>query len=228
LPQGALTHIDDVFRSKFWMRERVLENKFLEKGNLQEQDSLGLKSSVDSKFYAKNKESFDNDFIQGTPDAVAEDFVIDTKTSWDMESFDKAELSHVYEWQVKGYCWLTGKAKGQLVYCLVNAPAHLVTDEIKKLYYRLGCPDESNDRYLDLARKIERNMIFDKSKFVKDNPGYDFYNSIWDFDVPEKFRVKTFDVELTDGDISVIKSRVTLARKVLQKKAKKYLPEVPA
>lgn len=222
LPKGALTHIDDVFREKYWMRKRILENKYLEKGNLCEQDALELISKVDGKFYPKNKESFENEFIQGTPDSV-HDFVDDTKASWDLESFDKTKsIDHIYNWQVKAYCWLTGRTKGRVRHCLVNAPEHLVTEEIKRVYFRMGCPDETNDRYLDLARQIERNMIFDKAKFVAENPGYDFRNSIWDFDIPEKYRVKTFGVELLDSDIEIIKSRVKMARKVLQEKVNEY------
>jgi hypothetical protein len=74
---------------------------------------------VNNKMYFKNKTAVVNDFITGMADAVSE-IIDDTKCSYDMDSFDNAELSHLYQWQIKGYCFGYGKTEGSVDYCLVN------------------------------------------------------------------------------------------------------------
>jgi hypothetical protein len=210
LPAGALTHLDDVFRSQYWGRKRLLDNKYLEKGNLCEDDSLGLLSQIDNGFYVKNKDHYSNDFIQGTPDVV--DPLIDTKSNYDLDSFDKATLTPVYEWQIKGYAWLIGKTEGTLAYCLVNGLIHHIQNERTKIFYALGTPDDDNDEWKEVRRQIERNHIFDIPAFQKAYPHYQFENELLDFSIPAELRVKLFKIELTEDDIFNIKRRVMMSR----------------
>jgi len=223
LPSGAITHLEDVFRSQFWKRRRLLFNKFLDKGNYAEQEGLALKSFVDNDFYEKNDEHFSNEYAQGTPDHVGEDLVIDIKCNYDMDSFDKAELTKIYEWQLKFYLWLTGKTKGQLVYTLVNTPYHQLIAAKKTLWYQLNMPDQEEDRWIEAVQQLERNMIFDIEGFKEQWPAYDFENVVLDFDVHPVFRVKQFDVTLEKEDIEFIKSRVVMCREWLCNKEKEVL-----
>lgn len=219
LPSGAITHLDDVFRSIFWGRKRFLSNKFLEKGLLQEENSLDLISKNDKTFYIKNDEHLSNDYLQGTPDNIQEGFVRDTKSNYDLKSFEEADITSLYEWQLKGYSWLVKERDGldffpigELVYCLVNNPSHQITNEANSMYYKLGCPSEENDKWKEVKRQIERNMIFDIAEFKKENPGYFFENEVLDFDIPAVLRTKKFVVETTKEDVLAIKSRVLLSR----------------
>jgi hypothetical protein len=208
-----------MFRSIFWRRKRFLNNKFLEKGNLQEENSLGLVSKNDNSFYIKNDEHFENEYIVGTPDNVQDGVVRDTKSNYDLKSFDEADITSLYENQLKGYSWLVKDSKGldffptgELVYCLVNNPAHLITNEMNSMYYKLGCPSEENDKWKEVKRQVERNCIFDIAEFKKENPGYFFENEVLDFDIPALLRTKKFIVETTEEDVMNMKSRVLLSR----------------
>ena len=214
LPAGAITHLEDVFRREFWGRERILNNKYLDKGKICEEDALDLKSKVDGQFYKKNKEKLSNGYIKGEPDN-RQDIIRDAKSNFDMESFDKAELTSQYEWQIKGYCWLDGKTKGELFYALVNNPWHQLEAEKKRVWYSMGMPEEQEERWQQVALQVEQNMIFDYEKFMKDNPNGDLIMQDNRYDIPAKLRIKSFDVTLTQEDIDFIKSRALLAREWL-------------
>lgn len=225
LPPGAITHLEDVFRSFFWKRTRLLNNKFLDKGNLCEDDSLGVLSLVDDYFYIKNDEQLENEWIKGMPDN-RQVIIRDTKSNWDMESFDKAELSTTYEWQLKGYCWLDKKTKGELDYCLVNNPLHQLINEKQRVWYAMGSPENDDERWMKAAQQVERNMIFDIAKFKRDYPGYDFENTVLDFDVPPICRVKKFEVELMPEDIKNVKRRVEMSRAWLMERERVELEKI--
>ncbi|QQU04202.1 hypothetical protein [Myroides odoratus] len=234
LPTGAITHLEEVFRHLFWKRRRFLENKYLSKGTICEEDALDLKSQRDEFFYRKNDEHLSNDFIQGTPDNLQKK-TKDTKTNWDLESFDNAELKTLYEWQLKGYMWivhsydlpeLETKTESELVYCLVNAPLHLIEDEKRRMWFQMGQPDDTDEEFRYKVAQLERNMIFDVSKFKKEYPGYDFYNPIQDFSIPPHMRLKSFNVTLTEEDIKHMTRRVTMAREWLVNKERETLKQI--
>jgi len=226
LSSGIKTHLDDVFRAVYWNRSRMLSNKYLEKGNIMEEDALQLVSDVDNEFYIKNKDLLQNDYIIGTPDNK-QDIIRDTKCNWDMTTFDKAELTSLYEWQIKAYAWLDDKTEGELCYTLVNCTYNQLDKAKRDLYYQLGCPDDDDEKYLEGLKQIERNMIFDVAAFKRDYPYYTFEND-GDFSIPPPFRVKKFQVTLTDEDIENMKRRVLLARKYLiakEQEAKQILKQ---
>lgn len=218
LSSGIITHLDNVFRAKFWNRSRLLYNKYLDKGNLSEEDSLDLLSKQDGYFYAKNEQYFENDYICGTPDNI-QFSVKDTKTNYDKESFDNAELTALYRDQVKGYIWLTLKElknwKGELVYVLVNNPVHQLLNEKTSLFYKLGQPDDDDIRFIEAIEQSERNMIFDINRFIKNYPHYNFQTKEWKYDIPSHMRLKRFEIALSTKDIKFIKQRVLMCREYL-------------
>lgn len=225
LPSGAITHLDSVFRDEFWGRRRMISNKHLEKGLLTEQDVLDLKSKADDEFYKKNDEELNNDYIKGSYDNYKNNIVRDTKSNYDLKTFDEAELSTLYENQLKGYSWLIKEnykldffPKAELVYGLVNLPLHHIQNEMTRQFYAHGNPDDDNEKWVEVKRQIERNGIFDVALFKRDFPHYIFENKILDFDIPPQFRLKTFEVETTQEDVDFIKSRVMLSRIYLCKK----------
>jgi len=229
LPSGAKTHLDDVFRSQFWKRRRHLTNKYLEKGLLCEQDILDIASKMDNDFYLKNDEHDENDYIQGSWDNYAVK-VRDAKANYDLKTFDEAELSNLYSWQIKGYSFIIKEKQnldhypeGELIYGLVNNPLHHIQNEMTRQFYANGNPDDDNEDWLEIKRQIERNHIFDKSLFVRDYPHYIFENSVWNYDIPAQFRIKKFDVTTTEEDVDHIKRRVMMSRVYLcQKEADVY------
>ncbi len=228
LPAGAITYLEEEFRYLYWGRRRSLSNKYLTKGTIAEEDALQLLSEIDGVNYWKNEEHLQNDYIQGTPDnrQIKEK---DTKCSWDLESFDNAELTTLYTWQLKGYSWLEHsynnteletKTESELCYCLVNAPLSVIEKEKKTLFYNMNMPDETDEEWIEACQQLERNMIFDVPAFKREYPHYDFYNTNLDFSIPAKMRVKRFDVTLEESDIKHITRRVTMARNWLIEKEK--------
>lgn len=224
LPPGAITHLDDIFRSQFWKRRRHLTNKYLDKGLLCEQDILDLLSKIDNEFYIKNDEHFQNDYIQGSWDNYLVK-IRDTKANYDLKTFEEAELSKLYEWQIHGYSFLAkdhykleNYPDGELVYGLVNSPHHHIANEITREFYANGCPDDDNENWIEIKRQIERNHIFDKSLFQRDNPAYVFQNEVWSYDIPAQFRIKKFEVSTKEEDVEHIKRRTLMSRIYLCKK----------
>ncbi len=220
LPTGAKSYLDGVFRDEFWGRRRILHNKYLVKGNMMEQDGLALISKLDGVFYSKNEPLFENEFTKGTPDTIYKDKIIDVKCNWDFDTFDVAELTKTYMWQIKAYMWLTGKKEGELAYCLVNCPAQQVRETVDGMIFKLGYQDdEYNEKWIEIKKQIERNMIFDW-KMIQDEY-WDWAQSPEERDnsnIPPIIRSKRFKVTLTDEDIVNMKSRVLLARTYLIKK----------
>lgn len=226
LPPGCITHLEDIFRSQFWGRKRFLYNKYLEKGTIVEEDNLELLSKVDGVPYWKNDQQFENDYIMGCPDNV-QGKVRDMKSNFDMDTFDKAEMTTLYEWQVKGYMWLTGIEEGELCYGLVNTPYHLIEKEKNSLFYAMGRPDDLDPKKIEAECQLERNMIFDMAAFKKEYPNADLMHGRtfetsnglrtiqWQAEVPAAFRVKRFPVTLEEKDIDNIKRRVTMCREWL-------------
>jgi len=225
LPKGAISYLDEVFRDVYWGRKRTPYNKFIEKGNLCEQDALDLLSQYDNDFYYKNEELLENNFICGTPDN-RQDIIRDTKANYDLESFDKAELTPLYQYQIKAYCWLDNKTNGQLCYCLVNNPIHHIEQERKSLWYRMGMPEQEDQQWIEAHKQLERNMIFDPIKFKEQYPDYDFINQESDLYIPPAFRVKKFDIELTQQDIDTMIERTKLAKQYLINKETETLDKL--
>lgn len=215
LPTGAISWLEKEFRRIYWGRERILHNKFLEKGTANESDCLDLLEEVDGKSYFKNEEKLENEYTHGTPDNRDDDKIIDTKANYDMDSFDNADLNGIYEWQIKAYLFLDNKTEGELCYCLVNTPLHHLEAQRKSLFYSMGIPDEENEEWIEIQKQIERNMIFDPMRFKEEYPHYTFLNDESDLYVPAPLRVKRFEVKLEPDDIEFMKSRVLLARKWL-------------
>jgi len=222
LPSGAKSYLDEVFRKEFWGRQRHVHNKYLEKGLYTEQDVLALKSAVIGGFCAKNDEELENLFIKGTPDSFDVDnltLVTDTKSCYDMESFDGAELTTIYTWQLRGYSWLLRDRfnlpsfpYGELFYGLVNTPPHIIENERNNLFYRMGARPDDDEEWQAVKRQHEKNCIFDINLFKEHYPEYTFVNEILDFTIPEQFRITTFTVDVNETHIAQMIQRVLLAR----------------
>lgn len=123
---------------KQWLKEQLygtkkrIENRYLSKGL--EVEAIALEYYAEQRglgFVLQNIESFENDFMTGTPDLILSDEVIDMKASWDCFTFPLFEddVDLAYWMQLQGYMHLTGKRKARLVYTLQNTPEELEWDE---------------------------------------------------------------------------------------------------
>lgn len=222
------THLIDVYVSEKHGRREDVSGKALDKGNECEEDGITLLSRINKKFYTKNEVHLKNDFIKGTPDLFEgkninnADIVIDTKLSWSAHTFFRAqkELNKLYEWQVQSYMWLTGAKEAYVAYCLVNGTLEAIEDEKKRLGWRLGVIDPGNNpEYLEKAKQIEINHIFDLELFMEHYQHYDLVNNVldWKYDIPMQDRVFSFHVKRDDEKIERLKNRIIDCREWMNK-----------
>jgi hypothetical protein len=116
--------------------ERV-SSKYMDKGIQVEDESIDLYNAVHLTSHSKNTERRNNDWITGEADIVAEDRIIDIKSSWCLTTFpvlgEQGE-DKGYEWQLRAYMMLWDKPRADIAYCLVSTPEDLIGWENKSLH----------------------------------------------------------------------------------------------
>lgn len=139
LTDGAKTYLQECFIGEVYGVRREAYGKALEKGVACEVDGLRmLNQALFPDRYVKNykdTEGVSNDWIRGTCDTIVDDTVYDIKNALDLFTFGKAELTHIYKWQLLGYGMLYGKPFGKLFYCINDMPDYMVVEEERKLFY---------------------------------------------------------------------------------------------
>jgi hypothetical protein len=114
---------------------KEIKSKYLTKGLMYEDMAMNFYSEHNGLFLLKNQDTFENDFMRGTPDCVSDGVVYDFKTCWDeftMPFFDKEPDSGYYA-QLQTYMELTGVRKAKLIYTLLETPEELLKpwEEVK-------------------------------------------------------------------------------------------------
>jgi hypothetical protein len=156
LSETAKTYLQELFIEEFFGRRKLLDTPAMQKGTSEEQASIDLLNRIFNSKYIKNEEKFDNDFVCGTPDIIGKETILDIKTSRDIFSYFKSGVTKVYKYQLISYCWLVGKEKSKLAYCLVNTPENEIVrqmgwyldDDKKQEQVRINNQyDDIDDRY---------------------------------------------------------------------------------
>lgn len=205
LTDGAKTYLKECFIGKIYGVRKEAYGKALEKGVACEQDGLGLlnKTLYKGRFVAKVDETKENEYIMGTPDTIMDDIIYDIKNAWDLFSFGKAELTHLHEWQIKGYCYLYGKEKGRIFYCLNNMPDYMISEEERKMFYTLRKWTTMDDPdFTTACDELRKGFVYDQ--------------------MPDHHRFKIFDVEFTKEDEEKIIACVNQGRKYLNELLKAH------
>ncbi len=211
LPDGAITHLYDIYDSHVYGISEDISGKQIDKGNLCEQDSLELITPYFDKFLLKNVKHFNKGLIQGTPDALTDEYVIDTKTSWNLRTWRAAEVTALYEWQLQCYMYLTDRPRAVLAYCLVDTPFELIADEVKRQTYYKGIIDDTSDEFYEVEEQVTRNMFYSDR-------------------IPAKNRVKFFTIERDDNKINAMIRRSEMALeklKEIHQAELNYKPQLP-
>lgn len=227
LPDGAITKLEEIFDDIFWKRKKLLNNKYLEKGLIVEEDSLDLLSEIDGVTYWKNDEYIENEFSKGCPDNIL-NRVRDAKSNYDYFTFKNADIISLYQWQIRDYIWILlsngveVERIGELCYCLVNSPAHRIEAERKSLWFSMGQPDYTEERWIKASSQLEMNHIFDIQKFKEDFPNFDLTNTTWR-NIPKHMRVKRFEVTLEDSHIEHMTRRSKMCKKWLIEREEKEI-----
>ncbi len=183
-----------------------IKSKYLDKGLYAEEDAITLLSEVDNVFYVKNTERKENEDHTGECDIIKvfpdKKIIIDTKCSWNPETFMAAKPDTDYEWQGHIYMELWDADEFHLRYCLVDAPPHLVQrekDSAKWKYFSGDMTDAELDAFekamLPIYQQIEMNMVY------SNNPAF-----------TKEERVKTFIFKRDKEKMKLMKEKVKLAR----------------
>ena len=192
LSETAKTYIQDLFKEKELGIAREFWSRYTDKGLQMEDEAIDFAGQVLGwEFVVKNEDSFENEWITGTPDVITKDLLADIKCSWDGNTFplfDTELKNKDYFWQMQGYMWLTGLDQAELVYCLMNTPHAIVEDEVRRAHWKAGLIDED----LDLREAVQSQHTFDY--------------------LPNNLRIKRFIVEKDEESIEKIKEKVEASR----------------
>lgn len=170
----------ELWLEEVYGRVRDFHNKYTDKGTMVEDDSMTLYSMQLGKFFKKNNDMFENEFITGHPDIITKDDIRDIKSCWDLFTFhDKLteKVNKAYDLQLQGYMALVDRPTSYLACILVNTPDVIVEREKQKLRYSMPevIDHESNSAYILGAAQIDKNNRFD--------------------DIPEKERWMHFQID---------------------------------
>lgn len=186
-------------------RSSFIMNKYIQKGLQCEDDSITLLSRLHKRFYVKNEEKFQNQYITGTPDIIYMDgetkVVRDIKTSWDIFTFfgndpNPSKLEKDYFWQVQGYMALTGAQKAFVDFCLVNTPQPLIDKEKYHLERTIGV--DNHEVLNEAFEKMERLAKYD--------------------DIPMEKRLISIEVPRCENSIKSIYSRIAECRAAMDER----------
>ncbi len=131
LSETTKSYIRGLAKQDFYGYNVDLNNKYINKGNLQENDSIALFNSVMFSNYSKNTERLNNEWLTGEADIVLDDQIVDIKTSWSLETFPATSeegVNKLYEWQLRAYMMLYNKNYASLVYCMVSTHPSLLNE----------------------------------------------------------------------------------------------------
>lgn len=200
LTDTAKTYINDCYIGFMDDVRKEGFGKILDKGKFCEEEGFTLlsKTIFQGKLVVKNKIRKGNGFIRGEWDTVVGDTTIDIKNAYDKFTFQKAKLSHIYEWQLKGYGWLTGNKNLMLFYCLNNTPEPMLQDLERSLFYKRKWEFLSMEdpKYLEACEQLRAENNYDH--------------------LPIFERFKFWEFQFTEADKERIKKGVNDARNYME------------
>ena len=194
LSQSCITYLEKWCNEWVYARRLEFTSKQTDKGNLVEGDAIVYACGhiPDMGLPSKNQKSFrEDEWIQGTPDVLAEEYVFDVKSSWTHDTFPLycSEIPNTdYDWQVKGYMHLTGKRKGRVLFVLMSMPEEMLRKEAR---WKLG-------------------QEFTEAQFMEWAAQYQYD------DLPPCLRLKEYEVDWDDEAIEAVKRRVLECRAYIQ------------
>jgi len=207
LHDNTKKYLLEIFIKEQYGRQKDIQNKYISKGLMVEEDSITLFSRFERNYYLKNEINLKNEYISGTPDLYLgesiekADVIIDVKSSWDIFTFFNTTLKEVneaYYWQLQSYMALTGAKTSKLAYCLVNTPEVLINDEKRKLLWKMGAISDLDNEYIEASIEIDKISVYD--------------------DIPINQRVIITDIARDDYAIEKLYEMVKICRNFLNSK----------
>lgn len=188
LSETAKSYCKEWVKEQLYSRRPQISSKFMDKGNIMEDESIDL---IAEKFelglLVKNEEFYENEYAHGTPDVVLNSHIIDVKNSWSCFTFplfDEEVPNDDYYWQGQGYLWLVDRPRYELIYTLMDTPEHLIEKEFK------------------WNNPLEKSAEVFKKEYLYSH-------------LSPELRIKVFKFERNEADIERIKMHVDLCRKYI-------------
>lgn len=185
LSKTAQSYVETWIKEQIYKRRKVITTKYMDKGNIVENESIEFAGRVLNADISKNEQRYENELLIGTPDVITEDYVIDVKNSWDCFTFPlfyENVPNKDYFYQAQGYMALTGLSHYKLIYTLLDTPDSLIEREFK------------------YASEL------DYDTFAKD---YRYS------EIDEAYRIRIFEIERDDDVIDSINGRVIECREYI-------------
>lgn len=139
LSTGAKTFLDTLAKEFMYGYHEVVTGKYMDKGLIVEDESIGLYNRVFFTDYKKNTVRLTDDYLTGECDIIMPGVKgIDIKSSWSLSTFPARAATgedKLYEWQCRGYMRLWNVQEWDVAYCLVNTPDELIGRESPELHY---------------------------------------------------------------------------------------------
>ena len=178
----AKRFIEEMWRqNKFGYRE-IVKSKYMNKGTQMEENSINLFSAVSGNYYTKNTERKSNKVLTGECDLFSSTHVVDIKTSWSLKTFMEAEMSIVYEYQLRSYMELWGLDEAILAFCLVDATEDMIMNEQQRLFFDYNKIDTEFEQDDDMLKSYEEECEqIRRNLFISDR-------------IPPEQRVKQFHI----------------------------------
>jgi len=186
LSKTAQSYVDTWIKEQIYKRRKVITSKYMDKGNIVEDESISFAGRVLNIDIKKNEKRYADHYLIGTPDVITDDYVIDVKNSWDCFTFPlffENVPNKDYFFQAQGYMALTGHHHYKLIYTLLDTPDSLIEREFN---------------YAD---------TLDFDAFAKD---YRYSN------IDDTYRIKIFEIERDDEVIDAIELRVMECRNYIE------------
>jgi len=151
---------------------KELDNKYVQKGLLNEDYGILLVSELENNFYTKNEIRITNNYLSGEADIICyidgKKIIKDIKCSWSPETFINSGLSLMYEYQLRAYMYLYDADEAHLHYVLTDCPAHILENEKWKLRNKYGILDDENPTMQRLFKQLEQNLVFSNGNYTKE------------------------------------------------------------
>lgn len=221
LNQTAKTYLEELVWSHLTGRRKNLTAKYLDKGIQQEEKSITLYSDVTKKLFIKNKDRLNNDILQGECDN-AQGKIRDIKTSWEFATFPLRDIkikNAIYDWQLRAYMILWDMQQAELIYCLVDTPIKLLTDELRRLDWKhdtLNNEGEATEEGKKLIIETVSNHIYTfkgLEEFCSQSSIVDikWFEGVFK-EIPEELRIKVFEIERCSKKDKQIRQMIIMAR----------------
>ena len=177
----AKSYIKQIAKENFYGYRSEINNKYIQKGLMQEQDSIDLLNTVRFEGYIKNDVRMVNEVMTGECDIVTNDSIIDIKTSWSLDTFPVlAEDGYdaLYEWQLRAYMMLYDRPKAELIYCMVTTSNELLNEWENLDIHRVDhIAPEKRITVLSFERNEDKEIeMLDRLKWASEY--YDEYYSL--------------------------------------------------